>query len=313
MIVVLMVVHGATTASAHEDEEHAHPYLDEHGEYRNGYGDNGLVRNYVRRPLTVPKGTMRFFMGPGDHRMLSLAPYRGFGDFGLGAESRRARYREDGTRLSFGTTIGTVRFGSVYGITDKTEVGFGIPLTFGPGVDSASDDIPIWFTGEFFESDHVEVGLRATGFIPVANSGAIQVGIPLTFRKSIFRLDTGIFETVHFGDDVQSRLFIPARVSIAFVDAMYVGLSAGADLRNFDAFAIPLGFHVLFTLNYDKFIMDLGLSFTWPAFIHAFASDDEDPRVGADVEDSLGQILGTQGVDLNDFDVQGGVNLAISF
>lgn len=296
-----------------ENDWSEHPYVDDDGEEATDFRLGPLVRNYVLRPLTTPKKTLRVFAGPGDPRMLSLSDYRGFGEYGLGAESRRLRYRVDELRVSTGTTVATLKLGAVYGITDTLELGFGLPFTFGPGTTGITDDVPIWLTGRFHESRRVELGWRLTAFAPAANRGAVQIGLPLIFRQSIFRVDSGIFGTLHFNDPLTSRVLIPVRFSISFVDAMYVGMSSGIDLRNFDALAIPLGFHVLFVLEYDNFLMDVGLSFLWPAFVHAFERDEAGSVLGPGVEDSLGQIRGRPGIDFNDFDVQLGANLAIRF
>lgn len=297
----------------HPDEVAQHPYLNDAGEDITTSHYGPLVRNYVLRPLTTPKGTMRFFAGPGDPRMLTLSAYRGFGEYGIGAQSQRVRYREGDTRISTGSTIATLRIGSVYGITDDFEIGMGLPFTFGPTADMVLDDLPVWVTGRFLHKAHLEVGWRATAFAPISRDGALQLGIPIIYRRSIFRLDTGVFGTLHFDDPLTSRVMIPMRLSISFVDAMFVGMSSGIDVRNFSAVAVPVGFHVLFVLEYDNMFMDLGLSFVWPAFLHIFANTDRDAVVDADLSDSLGGILGREGVDFNDFDIQIGANLAIRF
>jgi hypothetical protein len=261
-----------------------------------------LTARYVDRPLVDPKMSLRIFAGPNDHRTWTLSLYRGLKDYGIGFE----RYALDNQTVqgfqagNFSNAVATFRTGAAFVPVENLEVGIGFPFA---GDGRGVDDIPVWATYQFFGNDTVEIGGRFAMFLPAQTEFGMQFGIPVAIHLGdSMKIDTGMFFSMAFFDDIYTRLNIPARLTYQITDEIFVGGVVGFDLPDFDSFNMIFGFHGGYTLAIDEAIIDFGLSFTWPGFI---ITEDTGTVGVAHADDTP--------LDGNDFDMQFGANMSIKF
>lgn len=330
-LTVAAAAFSATTASAQTSTQSTYegegtldqPVQTEAGS-RTGLDASELTARYVDRPLVDPEFSLRVFMGPNDPRVWTLDRYRGIQDFGIGFE-RYAMNVELETpfgpeKIKSASATPVFRTGAAFTPIENLEVGIGFQFA---GDGRGADDIPLWATFQFHKSDSFELGARLTMFMPAGTTFGMQGALPVIIRAGdILRIDTGVFMSFAIGgsryyyrgfavnERVYGRLSIPARFTFQFTDEIYGGFMTGLDFPDFSGFAMPLGFHVGYTLALDVAVLDFGLSFTWPAFI--ITDGDDDGTEGAEIY-RFAVVNAKKPLDGNDIDMMFGANVALKF
>lgn len=165
--------------------------------------------------------------------------------------------------------------GGAYGITDDLEVGATvIPLTLTP--DFAFNAPSVYGVYRFVRGA-VDVGAQLALTLPIDREFGLGVGVPVLFHLGeTARLDTGAFLGLTFGDPLGKGLTVPIAFTFNLNDHLFVGARTGILLPDFDAFAMPLGLSVGYTLaaapNHAP-LADLTAGFDFPLFLTPSGDD----------------------------------------
>ncbi len=227
-----------------------------------------LPVDLAKRPLTLPKGTIRAETAFDIFRVMIDTP--------------------------FGTADETfVRWitGAGVGITDDFEAGaLLLPILLSP--DGGFGDIQVYGMYRFIEGE-AEVGARLELNLPTDTDFGVAFGLPVLLRFSdAIRVDTGL--TLNIATDptvvgladpllpqpipTRSTAGIPLVLNFNATSEIFLGGRTGfgvADFENFgDTVFIPLGFQGGYSLEASKSaLIDLGVRFEWPFFITPGGND----------------------------------------
>ncbi len=236
------------------------------------FAERGLGGIYTKRNLTQAPGSLKILAGPASPQLMGGSILRntdaGFSylDPSVTTDPELPSELQPDSEIS-------LNIGAVYGITDNIEVGslFAPLLLSGPeGADLYRN--PSAFLTYGMDMGNFDIGVRATAILPVQEDSdfALNPGVPVLFRGSGFRLDTGVYLPIIFGDETLISLNIPVRPAFQATPNIFVGLDTG-----FNIFAlsgpegldsqqtVPLGVFGGYTLLAGGRVIDLTLSFTF--------------------------------------------------
>lgn len=249
------------------------------------FAERGLGGIYTKRNLTQAPSSLKILAGP------TALQLDGVGASGLLAEpgfnfrnpeTSRTVDVPDGFAPEVESVIG-FNLGAVYGITNEIEAGaMFAPLIFAPEGTDLYNNVPVWVTYGM-DMGSFDVGFRLTGIIPIVEGSdfALAPGIPFVFRGGGFKLDTGVFVPLNFGDDLVMNLNIPVRAAFQATPNIYAGLTTGLNIGQLvgpegseSSQSVPLGVFAGYTLLAGGRVIDLALSFT---FDNALLLSAEEP------------------------------------
>lgn len=165
--------------------------------------------------------------------------------------------------------------GAGYGIIDDLEVGATvIPLTLSP---SFNYNAPSVYGVYRFVRGNIDVGAQLALTFPIDRDFGMRVGVPVLIHLGDgARLDTGAFLDLSFGDPLGKSLSIPLSFAANINPNLYLGARTGIVLPNFDAFAMPLGVFVGYTIaggGGNSPLADITAAFDFPLFIATGRND----------------------------------------
>ncbi|MDD9943166.1 MAG: hypothetical protein OXU20_19145 [Myxococcales bacterium] len=210
------------------------------------------AQGYLRRPLVLPKGTVRIDVGPSDY---------GYMDHGFLNEDRGFRVQDagDDVALSLGG-------GLAYGLGRGFELGgLVMPLQFSPGTDVG--DLEAY--GRYGLSS--AISLQATLQIPTQTEVGLGLGMPVVLQLGGGgRIETGVELEFIFVDDTIANLDAPIAFQFAVGGNLFLGLRTGVLLVDFDEAVINLGVQGGATVTPE---FDLTVAFNFPYFLQTGPGD----------------------------------------
>ena len=173
------------------------------------------------------------------------------------------------------STVVGLSLGAGFGITDDLEVGATlVPLTLSP---EFRYNAPSIYGAYRFVRGDIDVGARLDVVFPVNGDFGLSAGVPVLFHLGEgARLDTGAFLDLSFGDTLGKGLRIPIAFTANLNPNLFLGARTGILLPNFDAFAMPLGVYVGYTLANgagNSPLADITASFDFPLFLGTGRND----------------------------------------
>lgn len=239
------------------------------------FAERGLGGIYTKRSLTQAPSSLKILAGPtapqlnGSSVVLPNAGPKfdaGFSFYNpdLALDEGDNPFERD-AQLS-------LNLGAVYGITDGLEVGsmFAPLLLSGDKDADLYRDIPVWVTYGMDLGDF-DLGVRVTALIPILKESdfALVPGVPFLYRGSGFRIDSGVFLPINFGEnDTLISLSIPVKAAFQLTPNIFAGLSTGVSILGLSGpegqdaqTTVPLGIFAGYTMLAGGRVIDFALSF----------------------------------------------------
>jgi hypothetical protein len=199
---------------------------------------SAIPGDYVARPLTLPKSTLRIDSGP----KWPFPPYR-TGQLTV-------------THVDLGLADDTwvhLNPGATFGIVRDFELGFMLPMRLSPEGDLEDPVVHLMYR---FADGDAEAGFFVAAPLPFDGPFHPITGIPIRLHLgNVIAFDLGPFvridleDTGDDGDEEGVDLILPFELSIQASDAIHFGPELTVELPEFDGVNIPVGFFLGYTIT----------------------------------------------------------------
>lgn len=292
---------------------------------------------WASRNMTPNRMQLQILAGPTSLQALSIrggfsTMQGGPSEFGLNVRHYRTNWQRSVTigpitateRREYSSTQTSLPIGIAFSPINNLEVGLALPFQFGVAADhparyyddeptTAFGDLPIWATYQLKDGP-VQIGVRVAVFLPTQTDVQVQAGLPVLYRNGKVRVDSGLFFHFTANDPTVTELLIPMRVGFQITPEVYAGFQTGLNLGFTDGtsnITMPLFGFVGYTLPTSMGPIDLGLRFGFDQFAKGGTYADGTEYFPANVRPDNVQDGG--GIDLNDFSMSLGANVALQF
>lgn len=295
----------------------------------------GLRDVWSNRNLTPFKGQMLILAGPNSSQSLSIrggwSSIQGPSEFGLSIRRYHAGAKVTGpsggtiSQFTRKSVQASMPIGVAFAPINNLEVGIALPFMFGLADDHPANgfranpnvvfgDLPLWATYQITDGK-VQVGVRASLFLPTQSRVQFQAGLPVLARLGGVRIESGVFVHMTFHpEQTLSEVFIPARVGFQINPEIFAGFRTGLNLGFIDGetfLTMPLYGFAGYTLNTNVGPIDLGLQFGFDQLFRTTPWIQDRPNV--DIGGFKTRYPGDGNVDASDFSLSVGANIALQF